>query len=528
MGRDFFFRKAKIRFKWLIMFVFAVLISSNMFIKPAFANTDKIEIKEQIGSRLIAEPTTSEKKETKPPHHKKISFNFQDIEVRAVLQILAEFAGFNLIASDSVKGNITLRLQEVSWQEALNIILTSKGLGKRQWGTVIYVGPRAELEQQELSELENQNRANILEPLRTEYIQINYAKAEKMAALLKEKQNSLLSSRGNVTYDERSNILLVQDIPNKLKEIKLLMTRLDSPVRQVEISTQIVEADDSMEEILGTRFGGAFYGRLGKRRIGVGRSAERARAIADFPGERVPPSNAIISHGSFDAKGMEGPRLQTTEGLFSDLGFVSDSAVSQVGRIGIALARLPRGTLIDLELQALELESRLKTISRPRLTTTDKTTASVEQGFDIPYQEATASGATSTSFRKAVLKLEVTPQITPDNKILLDLVINNDSPDNVHTFEQGGTFSSTIKTSRLTTEVLANDGETIVLGGVLTFTDNRTQSKIPFLGDLPCIGVLFRNKTMKQSHSEVIIFITPRIVTPDECCIDVQENIEYN
>lgn len=446
----------------------------------------------------------------------KISFNFQDIEVRAALQILADFAGFNLITSDCVTGNITLRLQDVPWEQALNIILTSKGLAKRQLGTVVLVGPRAEIEQQELSELESLHRVSALEPLKTEYIQVNYAKAEKIAALLKEKQNSLLSSRGNVTYDERTNILLIQDVYSKIDEIKALMKRLDSPVRQVEISTQIVEANDSMEEILGTRFGGAAYGRLGKRRIGIGRTAERARAIADFPGNRVPPSNAMIPNGLLNAPANAGPTLQTTESLFSDLGFVADNTVSQIGRIGFALARLPNGTLIDLEIQALELESKVKTISRPKLMTTDKTKASVEQGFDIPYQEATSSGATSTSFRKAVLKLEVTPQITPDDKVILDLVINNDTPDTVNTFEQGGSFSSTIKTSRLSTQVLAENGETIVLGGVLTLNDTRTRSKIPFFGDLPFIGAMFRNKDIQQSRSEVLIFITPRIMLPGE------------
>lgn len=451
----------------------------------------------------------------------KLSFNFQDIEIRAALQILADFAGFNLITSDSVSGNITLRLQNVPWDQALDIILRSKGLDKRQLGNVMLIGPTEEIAAREKMELESLQQVSNLEPLRSELVQINYAKAEDMQTILKEKGNSIMSMRGNVTVDKRTNMLLVQDTASKLVEIKALIRKLDIAVRQVEIATQIVTADNTLEEILGMRFGGAILERLGSRRLGVGATIERARAIGDFPADRVPPSNAVIPQGFITNNILTGPTVRTTEGLFSDLPATLTSAAISPGKLGLALARLPTGTLIDLELQALEFESRVKTISRPKIMTTDKTKAYVEQGFEIPYLEASSSGATSQSFKKAVLRLEVTPQITPDDKLILDLLITNDTPVNVTNLVNGqsGVNGSAIglKTSRLSTQVLVDNGETIVLGGVLVLSDTKTRAKVPFFGDLPFVGVMFRNKDILETRREVLIFITPRIAHQGEC-----------
>lgn len=458
---------------------------------------------------------------TGPFTGERLSFNFQDIEIRAALQILADFAGFNLIACDSIQGNITLRLQDVPWDQALDIILKCKQLGKRQFGKVMLVGPSEELIERERRELESMQQVDSLEPLHSEQIQINYAKAKDISILLKEKGNNFMSTRGNVTYDERTNMLLVQDTITRISEIKGLISKLDIPVSQVEIASQIVTADENLEEMLGVKFGGGVDLRLGKKMLGVGSTNERARAIADFPGNRVPPSNATIPSGPITSSGAGSifpfPTVATTEGLFADLPVSPTVAGLNPGKLALALARLPNGMLVDLELQALEFESKIKTISRPKITTTNKTKAYVEQGFEVPFQEASSSGATSTSFKKAVLRLEVTPQITPDGKIIMDLVIQNDTIDNTNTVTQQGSTSSTIKTSHLETQVLVDNGETIVLGGVLTITDSKTRSKIPFFGDLPFVGVMFRNRHIQEQRKEVLIFITPRIVKPNEC-----------
>lgn len=441
----------------------------------------------------------------------RISLNFQDVEVRAVLQIIADFAGFNLITSDSVKGNVTLRLQNVPWDQALDIVLKSKGLDKRQQGNVVMVAPTEEIAMREKQELETLKQVADLGPLRSELIQINYAKGEDLAAILKEKSNSLMTSRGNVTVDKRTNTLLIQDTDEKIGEIKALLRKLDVPVRQVEISTQIITADDSCIAALGMRFAGALDPKIGSRRLGVGSTGERARAIADFlPTGQVPPSDPIIPHGIFAAPPTSGPTVRTTEGLFSDLGTTTPAGIAT---LGLALAKLPNGTLLDLEIQALELETKAKTIARPKILTTDQNKAVVEQGLEIPYQEATSSGATSTSFRKAVLRLEVTPQITPDDKITMDLKISNDSPGAPLAQENGGE-ALTINTNRLDTKVLVDNGETVVLGGVLSITKTRSRAKVPFFGDIPFLGAMFRNRNETESRKELLIFITPKIVKP--------------
>ncbi len=431
----------------------------------------------------------------------RISLDFQSIDLRAVLQILADFAGFNLIVSDGVKGNVTLRLQNVPWDQALDIILKTKGLDKRVQGNITRIAPASEIASEETQELEALKHVQDLAPLRSEWIAIKYADASDIASILKEKGNSLLSTRGNVTVDKRTNTLLVQDIETKLAEVHAMLQILDVPVRQVEISTQIVTANDSCEEALGMRFGGALAFNFGHRILGVGNHVEASRAIANngFP----PPPAPIIPSGLMGGPESAGPTVNTTEALFSDLGNITSAG--KIASVGLSLARLPNGTLLDLELQALELESKTKTIARPKVLTEDKNKAVVEQGTDIPYQESTSSGATSITYKKASLRLEVTPHITPDNKVQLDLIITNDSP-------VSKTLNSAINTNRLETKVLVDDGETVVLGGVLSVLTSRTGFKVPFFGDIPIIGAIFRNRNLADSRQELLIFITPRIV----------------
>ncbi len=442
----------------------------------------------------------------------RISLNFQDIDVRAVLQIIADFSGFNIITNDSVQGSITLRLQNLPWDQALDIILKSKGLDKREVGNVMLIGPAEEIANRERLELEGKRQIEDLGQLKSELIQVNYASASDIAALLKDQSTSLLTARGAVSVDSRTNTLLVQDIASKLLEIRELLTKIDIPIRQVEIATQIITADDTLEKALGIKFGGAANSGIGSRRVGIGSTVDRARAIADFSDVNntaaVPSSSAVIAPDVYNGAG---PTVNNTEGFFSDLKVFDGSSFSATGitpaSVGLALARLPNGTLLDLELQALEYESRTKTIAKPRLITLDQNTASVQKGVDIPYAEASSSGATSVAYRSAALKLEVTPHITPNDKISMDLDISNDS--------QGATVAAgpVVNTNRILTKVLADNGETIVLGGVISLDESTQWVKVPFFGDLPLIGGLFRNKYKKNNPKELLIFLTPRIIS---------------
>lgn len=471
-----------------------------------------------------------------------ISLNFQDIEIRALLQMIADFSGFNIITDDNVKGNVTLRLHNVPWDQALDIIMKTKGLDKRQYGNVMLVGLTEQVAAREKKELEGRKQIEDLGPLRSELIQINYANAKDLAAIMKEKSNSIMTSRGTVTVDERTNTLLVQDTVRKLAEIKGLLKKLDIPIRQVEIATQIITATQTIENTLGLRFGGGANLGIGHRRLGVGSTVDRARPIADFglgpanpnPPGTVPTSNhfynvppPIVTAGAAATSPVQPPdanitqqtyngtppTVNNTEGLFSDLGAITAGTVFGStgivpGKIGLALGRLPNGTLLDLELQALEFESKSKTIAKPKLVTLDKNKASVEQGVDIPYLQASSSGATSVAYKTAALKLEVLPQITPNNKIDMELSISNDT--------QGVIVAAgpTVNTNRLQTKVLVDNGETIVLGGVLSVKDTKQVAKIPFFGDLPIIGALFRNRFTSFVPSELIVFLTPKIVVP--------------
>lgn len=415
----------------------------------------------------------------------KISLNFQDVEVRAVIQLIADFTGLNIVASDTVSGSVTLRLEEVPWDQALDFILKSKGLGQRESGNVVLIAPNEEITAREQLELEAQLQAESLAPLRTEFLQVNYASASDLSTILKDESNNLLSARGQISVDERTNILLIKDTAENIINMKALVERLDIPVQQVMIEAQIVSTGNDFSDNFGINFGGGASPQLGKYRVGIAPSYQDARLFADNPANITTDVDTL------------------TNPLFFDFG-----NTSALGTLGLAISNLPGGTLLDLELQASELEDKSKTIARPRLLTLDQQTATIETGQDIAFTTVSESGADpTTEFKKAVLRLEVTPQITPNDKIAMDLTVNQDAP--------GGTTSSgesAIDTTSITTSVLVDDGETIVLGGIFTESDNRITNRIPFFSRLPIVGRFFQSSSTELNRSELLIFVTPRIM----------------
>ncbi|WP_226911367.1 type IV pilus secretin PilQ [Gallaecimonas mangrovi] len=413
---------------------------------------------------------------------KRISLNFQDIPVRTVLQIIADYNNFNLVTSDTVKGNITLRLDGVPWDQALDIVLKVKGLDKRVDGNILMVAPADELTAREAQELEAQNKVQTLVPLFSEFIQINYAKAKDLAELLKSSGASLLSERGTVTIDERTNTLLVQDTEEKLAQVKNLIKVLDVPVKQVLIESRIVTVKDSVVEDLGVRLG-----------------------FTDANGSNSTSGSLEGAYSAVDST--------STAELSDSLNVNLPAAVDNAASIGFHIAKLADGKLLDLELSALEQENKGEIISNPRLTTANQKAAYIEQGTEIPYVQSTSSGATSVTFKKAVLSLQVTPQITPDNKIILDLVITEDTRGDTVQTATGSAVA--IDTKEIGTQVLVDNGETIVLGGIFQQEKSRVVYKVPLLGDIPGLGWLFRNTSDSNVKSELLIFVTPRIVTED-------------
>jgi type IV pilus assembly protein PilQ len=411
---------------------------------------------------------------------KELSLNFQNIEVRAVLQLLADFAGFNLVTSDSVQGSVTLRLKNIPWDQALNIILKTKGLAMRRTGNVILVAPSEEIAAREKLELEARKQIEELVPLHSEFIQVNFAKASELASLIQAEGNSFLSPRGKVTMDERTNTLLIMDTADRLAEIRKLVTRLDIPVRQVLIESRIVIANSDFSKELGVRFG------LSKRENTGG------------------PFDEVVTSGSLDGTSQIVNRegLETQDRLNINFPVTKKNAA----RIALALTKLPLGNLLELELSALQAEGRGEVISNPRVITSNQKEALIEQGTEIPYQQATSSGATSVSFKKAVLSLKVTPQITPDNRIIMDLTVNKDSV--------GIIFNGvpSINTRQVSTRVLVDNGQTVVLGGIYEQQQNRNSNRVPFLGDLPYVGALFRDKSEINNKKELLIFVTPKII----------------
>ncbi len=408
----------------------------------------------------------------------RLSLNFQNIEVRAVLQLIADFTGKNLVASDTVSGNLTLRLKNVPWDQALDIILRAKGLAKREQGNVIMVAPSEEIAAREKLELEAQKQITELAPLTTEFVQVNYAKASEIAKLLKAEENSLLSERGNVSVDERTNTLLVRDTADNLVGVRKLVTQLDIPVRQVLIESRIVVADDNFNRDLGVRFG-------------ISRT-ERNNETYTFGGGN--PGDTEFGDGTVAFF------TDNRENLIVDLPLADPS-----GAVKFAIIDIP-DFLLQLELQALQTEGRGEVLANPRVVTSNQKEAIIEQGTEIPFQEASSSGATSTSFKPAVLSLRVTPQITPDDRIIMDLAVNQD------TVGQEFNGIPSVDTRALTTQVLVDNGDTVVLGGIFEQTKRSDVEKVPFFGDLPYFGFLFKQESLRDEKTELLIFVTPKIV----------------
>ena len=422
----------------------------------------------------------------------RLSLNFQDIEVRSVLQLIADFTGLNMVVSDAVSGNLTLRLKNVPWDQALDIILKTKGLGKRENGNVIFVAPSEEIAAREKLELESQQQVQELAPLRSEFIQVNYARANDIAALLKSADNTLLSDRGNVTVDERTNNLLVQDTALKLNEVRRLVERLDIPVKQVLIESRIVIANDDFSKSLGVRFG---------------ISNKDANTLITDPTSSDRDFDAIAGNLEGTDQALQGADISLNNRLNVNL-----PAASPTGSIGLALAKLPLGLLLDLELSAAQAESRAEVVSTPRVIASNQTTARIEQGTEIPFQSATSSGATDVEFKKAVLSLEVTPQITPDDRVSMKLLVTNDSVGEEVPSGFGG-FIPSIDTNEVETDVLVDNGQTVVLGGIYQQDKSDSISRVPFFSDLPLVGFLFKSTSLRDDKSELLVFITPKIIT---------------
>ncbi|ATC99730.1 MULTISPECIES: type IV pilus secretin PilQ [Pseudoalteromonas] len=408
---------------------------------------------------------------------KPMSLNFQDISIRQVLQIIAQYNNFNLVTSDSVEGNITLRLDGVPWDQALDVVLRMKGLDKRMDGSILMVAPTEELASREARELEVKQKVAELEPLYSEYIQLNYAKAKDFSELLKFEGNSILSSRGSVSVDERTNTLLIKDTATSIESVRRMIENLDIPVKQVKIESRMVTVRDNVQEDLGIRWGFSDQ----QNSDGVSGTLEGANNIA----------NGII------------PAL-------SDRLNVNLPIANPAGSIGIHVAKLADGTLIDLELSALEQENKAEIIASPSITTANQKEARIEQGTEIPYVQAASSGATTVEFKKAVLSLEVTPQITPDDKIILDLVITQDTRGDTVQTPTGPAVA--IDTQEIRTQVLVDNGQTIVLGGIYQQQIVSNTKKVPLLGDIPYLGYLFQSNSEFNEKKELLIFVTPKIL----------------
>jgi type IV pilus assembly protein PilQ len=442
----------------------------------------------------------------------KLSLNFQNIEVRALLQVIADFTNFNVVTSDTVTGNVTLRLKDVPWDQALDIILQAKGLGLRKTGNVIWIAPKDELLAKEQVELEAKKKISDLEPVRTQSFQLNYTKAEDVAKGLTGQSvtpggapgagattSRILSPRGSVLFETRTNQLFVSDIPSKLEEIQALIAKIDIPVRQVLIEARIVEADD--------RFG---------RALGVKLGASDLRGLqGGVPGWNVGGNNRVTVGGNYNAVGAQTLQMDINDATFDDTQFINLPAnVSGASFGGAAAANFAlslfsatANRFLNLELSALEAEGRGKIVSSPRVITADQVKALIEQGEELPYQVATSSGATSIQFRKANLKLEVTPQITPEGSVILDVDVNKDS------VGRSTAAGFAIDTKHVRTQVLVENGGTVVIGGIFTQTERNDVSKVPLLGDIPYLGHLFKNTVKSSNRTELLVFITPKVVT---------------
>jgi type IV pilus assembly protein PilQ len=455
-------------------------------IKPSLKRAAADEKKEYTGERL--------------------TLNFQDIDVRSVLQLLADTSGQNIVVSDSVTGNLTLRLQNVPWDQALDIVLRTKGLDKRRQDNVIIIGPTEELASREKAELAAHKEVQDLAPLRSEFLQANYAKVADLAKMIRPTgaqagaggaggRNSLLSPRGSMSIDERTNTLMVQDTAENLAEIRRLVQTLDVPVRQVLIEARIVVVSDTFERDLGAQFGITTAQTNGNNGL--------LAVTGSGTGADTMIQSALTNLGS----GL--PITPVVTPALANRYMVNTPAANTNGSIGISL--LGGSYLVDLALSAAENEGKSETISSPRVITANQKQATIMQGVEIPYQESASSGATTTQFKNAVLSLKVTPLITPDNRVILDLDVSDDTVGQQVTSATGGSVPS-IDTRQIQTQVLVGDGQTVVLGGILETTKSYAANKVPWLGDIPILGNLFKSTTNINNKTELLIFITPKIL----------------
>jgi len=458
---------------------------------------------------ISIKPLTSEEKAEKKKDFQftgdKLSFNFQDIEVRAVLQIIADFTSLNLVASDTVQGRITLRLENVPWDQALALVLKTKGLDKRQDGNVLMIAPAAEIAERERQELATKKQLEELAPLRTEYLRVRYANAKEMFELFRGEKNgsnngsggggngsggnkstgSVLSERGQAIVDERTNSIIVTDTAERIEALKKLVDQIDIPIRQVMIEARIVIANTDFRRELGIRWGAGAY---------------------DINGTK----SLTQVNGSLNTVKSTAQQISGASGTITSSGITTDPMVNlgvsnPAGSIAAGI--LTDNAFLDMELSALENSGYAEVVAQPKVITSDKQMAMIKSGKEIPFLEASSSGATSTGFKEAVLKLEVTPQITPDNHIIMDLSISKDAVGGV---TQTGAL--TIDITRLETKVLVNNGETVVLGGVFGLDSNKTDVKVPVLGDIPYLGRLFKHTVNSQTKTELLIFITPKVI----------------
>jgi len=431
----------------------------------------------------------------------RFSMNFQDIETRAALQLIADYSNLNISVSDTVQGSVTLRLQNVPWDQALDIVMTTKGLGMRRNGNVILVAPAEEIAAREQADLQAQKALQTLEPLRSEFIQVNYAKASELAELIRGGSggaggtNRLVSDRGSVAIDQRTNTLLVQDTVSSLANIRRLVAALDVAVRQVQIETRVVIVNDDYSRELGVRFGTTVA------------NDQPNNGLISFTGDSA-GSDTIVGSAISNINNTGNP-LPVTIPPIANRYAVNLPVANPAGRF--ALAILDSSYLVDLELSALQAEGAGRIVSTPRVVATNQREATIEQGVQIPYQESSSSGATTTQFKDAVLSLTVLPQITPDDKIIMDLKVTKDSVGEVVPSATGG-FVPSIDTRSVTSTVVVNDGETVVLGGIYETEIRDTFTKVPVLGDIPGLGYLFRSRKNVNNNAELLIFVTPKII----------------
>jgi len=468
-----------------------------------------------IDVRQIVEDPNKLVRGSKPGYAgEKLSLNFQNIEVRAVLQVIADFTGLNIITSDTVTGNLTLRLKDVPWDQALEIIMQSKGLDKRKNGNVILVAPADELAAKEKQAFESQQQIDDVEPLRTEVFTLNYMKAESLKEILSDPKQKILSKRGSAVLDPRTNTVFVQDIPKYLEQVQAIINKTDIPVKQVMIESRLVLADEKFGKELGARFGVTQTGSPGSSLATIGGTiGNRPTAVSTTGTITQGTHNGTVQTALTDTV-FKNPVSNTNSTLTSSDGLpdlMSNLPVANAaGSFAFTLFRLSAGLLLNLELSALESDKRGKVVSSPRVTTANQHKARISAGTEIPYLQASSSGAANIAFKEAVLSLEVTPQITPDEKIIMELEVKKDRVG--QTVRTGLGEAVAIDTQKINTQILVGNGETAVLGGIYEQTDRNEVDKVPFFGDLPVMGNLFKRKVLRSDKTELLIFITPKIM----------------